>query len=77
MPVETNRYTKHSFFALAPHPGGGLLVHRRVPVWVEQNQTVATDQVEATAACLAAEKEDELLGIWVVELVHHLLALLQ
>ena len=60
--------------AVTPHSRQGLLVRRRVPVGVEEDQPVGTDQVQAAAAGLAAEQEDELLSLGVVELVHQLLA---
>lgn len=53
--------------ANAPH----LLVVCGVPIWIEQHQPVAPDEVETAAARLGGEKEAEEVAFWVVELLHH------
>ena len=61
--------------AVAPHARERLLVRGRVPVRVEEDEPVGADEVEAAAAGLGAEEEDELVAGGVVELVDQLLAL--
>ena len=63
------------FLAVAPHARESLLVGRGVPVRIEEDEPVGADEVEAAAAGLAAEEEDELLAVRVVKLVDELLAL--
>lgn len=53
--------------AVSPHAGHGLLVVRRVPVRVEHHQAIGTNQVQTTAASLAAQHEDEL---WTLAKTH-------
>ena len=63
------------FLTVSPHTSEGLLVSRRVPVRIEENEAVGADEVKAAAAGLAAEEEDELFAVRVIELVDELLAL--
>ena len=58
--------------AIPPDAGHGLVVVGRVPVGVEHDQSVGADQVQAAAARLAAQHEDELRGGGVVEPLHDL-----
>lgn len=49
---------------------------RCAPVWVEEDEAVATDEVDAAAARLGGQQEHKLAGL-LVEMLHHLGALLQ
>lgn len=42
---------------------------------VKQHQPVASNEVQSTPTSLAAEQEDELVVLWVIELLDQLLAL--
>ena len=42
---------------------------------VEEDQSVSTDQVDTTATGFAAQQEDELFAIGVIELIDELLTL--
>ena len=69
---------KRTFFLLpvSPYTRQRLLVGRRVPVGVEENQAVRANQVDTAPAGLAGQQEHELLRVvGVVELVDHLLPL--
>ena len=46
------------------------------PVWVKEDQSVAAYEIDAAAACLGGQQKHELAWL-LVELLHHLGALLQ
>ena len=60
---------------VSPAPRGGLLVVGGVPVGVEQDQAVATDEVDPAPASLGREKEDEAVLGRIVEALDELLPL--
>lgn len=51
------------------------IVERWCHTWVKQNQAVASNEVEPTASSFAAEQEDKLVLLRVVEVLDQLLAL--
>lgn len=61
--------------AVAPDSRQGLLVGGRVPVRIKEDEPVAPDEIEAAAARFAAEQEDELGAVRVVEFVDEFLTL--
>lgn len=60
-----------------PYVGISSLTHIRgwVPVRVEEDEPVATDEVEAASAGTRGQQEDELVACRVIELVNQLLPL--
>jgi hypothetical protein len=66
----TNSRGGGAFVTMATHPCSRLLVNRRVPVHIIQQQPVGTHQVETTPACLTTEQEDEVGLGSVVECLH-------
>mmetsp|Transcript_22767 Transcript_22767/g.54475 ORF Transcript_22767/g.54475 Transcript_22767/m.54475 type:complete len:263 (-) Transcript_22767:424-1212(-) len=62
--------------AIPPHARRRLLVVGGVPVRIEEDEPVGADQVEAAAARLGREEEDEEVGLRVVDLIDHLGTLL-
>ena len=61
--------------AVTPHTSKSLLIGCRVPIWIEQNQAIGTNEIETATTGLAAQQEDKLVSIRVVELVDQLLTL--
>lgn len=45
----------------------------RAQTGIEENEAVGSDEVDSTATRLTTEKENELLAIWIVELINKLL----
>ncbi len=54
-----------------------LFVIGGIPVWVEEDESVAAYKIQATSSCLGAEQEDKLLLRQVVEGHHQFLALVE
>ena len=57
---------------VAPDSRGRLLVVRGVPIGVEEDETVAADEVEAAPARFGREEEAVEAAVWVVEVLDHL-----
>ena len=53
--------------AISPHPGHGLVIVGRIPVRVEHDQPIGSDQIQATPTRLAAQHEDKLWALWKIE----------
>jgi len=60
MPRDRNESVDVALFLLAvsPHTCHRLVVIGRVPVRVEHNETIGSDQIQATPTSLAAQHED-------------------
>lgn len=51
------------------------MITRWCHTWVKQDQAVASNEIESTASSFAAEQEDKLILLGVVEVLDQLLAL--
>ena len=51
------------------------MMKRKCHTWVKEDQAVASNEVEPTASSFAAEQEDKLVLLGVVEVFDQLLAL--
>lgn len=60
---------------VTPDTGQRLLISGWVPVWIEQDESVGTDEVETTSTGLTTEKKHKLFAIRVIELIHKLRSL--
>lgn len=63
------------FLPIAPDSCESLLICSRIPVGVEEYQSVGPNKVETTPSSFTTEKEYELISVGIVELIHKLLAL--
>jgi len=74
--ARSNEAIHEAVFLLTVTPDSSerLLVCRWIPIRVEENEAIGTDQVQATTTSFAAEQENKFLTVRIVELVDQLLA---
>lgn len=61
--------------AVSPNSSERLLVGSWVPIGVEEDEPVGTDEVDTAPSSLGTEEEDKLASVGVVEMVDELLSL--
>jgi hypothetical protein len=52
---------------LSPDPSGSLLVTCRIPIWIEEYQSVAADEIDSAPTSLARKKKSEAAILQIVE----------
>lgn len=54
-----------------PHSGHRLVIVCRIPIWIEHDETICTDEIQAASTGFRAEHKDEIVAAVIIKILDY------